>query len=108
MTLKEKLRQNLTGHLSDEKTEVDVNIAEKIAEEFAIEFAEWISYKYKFLLDKKGWFRTTYELEMGIFISSQELLEIYKKEQTNKCQYCGLENGNHKLSCPVIRITMMI
>ncbi len=35
MTLKEQLRQNLTGHLSDEKTEVDVNIAEQIAEDFA-------------------------------------------------------------------------
>lgn len=42
MTLKEKLRQNLTGHLSDEKSEVDVNIAEKIADEFAIEFGEWL------------------------------------------------------------------
>jgi hypothetical protein len=41
MTLKEKFRQELTGHLSDEKTEVDVNIAVRIAEEFAIGFAEW-------------------------------------------------------------------
>ena len=42
MTLKEKFRQNLTGHLSDEKTEVDINIAEKIADQYAIEFAEWV------------------------------------------------------------------
>lgn len=41
MTLKEKFRQELTGHLSDEKTEVDVNIAVRITEEFAIGFAEW-------------------------------------------------------------------
>ena len=80
MTLKENLRQNLTGHLSDEKTEVDVNIAEKIAEEFAIGFAQWTSYKYKYL-ETKGWFRSSYELEMGIFMTSTELLEIYKKEQ---------------------------
>ena len=40
--LKQKLRENLTGQLSDEKTEVDVNIACKIAEEFAIEFGEWL------------------------------------------------------------------
>lgn len=46
MTLKEKLRHSLTGHLSDEKTEVDVNIAEKIAEEFAIGFAEWLIKNY--------------------------------------------------------------
>jgi hypothetical protein len=25
-----------------------------------------------------------------------------------KCEYCGLENGNHKLSCPVIKITMLL
>ena len=52
---------------------------EQIADEFAIGFAEWISYKYKYL-DNKGWFATNYHLEMGIFKSSQELLEIYKKE----------------------------
>lgn len=42
MTLKEKLRQNLTGHLSNDKTEVDVNIAAKIADDYAIEFAGWL------------------------------------------------------------------
>ena len=25
-----------------------------------------------------------------------------------KCAYCNLENGNHKLSCPVIKITMIL
>ena len=42
----------------------------------------------------------------------QEIEKITKSKQKpreiNKCQYCGLENGNHKLSCPVIRITMII
>ena len=42
MTLKDKLRQNLTGHLSDEKSEVDVRIAAAIAEEFAIQFHLWM------------------------------------------------------------------
>jgi hypothetical protein len=51
-----------------------------IAEDFAIEFAEWNSYKYKYL-ENKGWFNGSYELEMGIFLSSKELLEIYKKEK---------------------------
>jgi esterase/lipase len=107
MTLKEKLRQNLTGHLSDEKTEVDVNIAEKIAEEFAIEFAEFCSKYhnknrniYGEMLHATSKYDDTY--------TTKELLEIYKKEQSNKCQYCGLENGNHKLSCPVIKITMIL
>jgi GrpB-like predicted nucleotidyltransferase (UPF0157 family) len=62
MTLKEKFRQNLTGHLSDEKTEVDVRIAEKIADEFAIGFADWLN------KDKETKNRL------------KELLEIYKKE----------------------------
>ena len=69
MTLKDTLRQNLTGHLSDEKTEVDVNIAKKIAEEFAIEFAEWIrGYRYD-------------NAEIYHMSSTRELLEIYKEEK---------------------------
>lgn len=62
MTLKEKFRQELTGHLSDEKTEVDVNIATRIAEEFAIGFAEWCS-----------------DYEPGYI--NKVTLEIYKKEK---------------------------
>lgn len=65
MTLKEKLRQNLTGHLSDEKTEIDINIAEKIADDHAIEFAKWIQF----------------HSELWIKFTTQELLEIYKKEK---------------------------
>jgi hypothetical protein len=48
-------------------------------DDFAIGFAEWNSYKYKYL-PNKGWFGNSYELEMGIFKSSKQLLEIYKKE----------------------------
>lgn len=80
MTLKEKLRQSLTGHLSDEKTEVDVNIAEKIAEDFAIEFAEWTSFYrdknrnvYGNMLHAKSKYDDTY--------TTKELLEIFKKEK---------------------------
>ena len=42
MTLEDTLRQNLTGQLSDEKTEVDVRIAARIAEQFAIQFHLWM------------------------------------------------------------------
>lgn len=42
MTLVDTLRQNLTGHLSDEKSEVDVQIAARIAEQFAIQFHLWM------------------------------------------------------------------
>jgi hypothetical protein len=63
MTLKEKLRQNLTGHLSNDKTEVDVNIAATIADDYAIEFAEWV-YEY----NKTGF-------------TTDELLIIFKKEK---------------------------
>jgi hypothetical protein len=24
------------------------------------------------------------------------------------CKYCGSENGNHKLSCPAIKVTMLL
>jgi hypothetical protein len=73
MTLKEKF-----GELYVEKGMA--NECEVIADEFAIGFAEWLSYRYKYL-DNKGWFATTYHLEMGIFKTSQELLEIYKIEK---------------------------
>jgi hypothetical protein len=58
----------------------DAQQCEQIADEFAIGFAEWISYKYKYL-DNKGWFATTYHLEMGIFKTSEELLKMYKIEK---------------------------
>ena len=69
MTLAETLRQNLTGHLSDEKSEVDVKIAARIAEEFAIGFTEWMrGFRYD---NSELYFRS----------STKELLEIYKKEK---------------------------
>ncbi len=68
MTLKEKFRQELTGHLSDEKTEVDVNIASRIAEQFAIGFAEWM-------------YVNSFNEEIFFSSTTEELLEIYKKEK---------------------------
>lgn len=64
MTLKDKLRQNLTGHLSNDKTEVDVNIAAKIAGDYAIEFAHWCEWQ-----DGKA------------FKTFEELLETFEKEK---------------------------
>jgi len=26
----------------------------------------------------------------------------------NICEYCGVKNGNHKLSCVVIKVTMLL
>ncbi len=76
MTLKEKFdnldTESIFYHDSDN--------CKKIADDFAIEFAEWNSYKYKYLKNK-GWFNGSYQLEMGIFLSSKELLEMYKKEK---------------------------
>jgi hypothetical protein len=71
MTLKEKLRYSLTGHLSDDKTEVDVNIAEVIAEEFAIGFADW--------KDKISTQDLMYSSKYAK--PNKELLKIYKKEK---------------------------
>lgn len=70
LTLKERLRQELTGHLSDEKTEVDVNIAARIADDFAIGFAEWLTDN-----------RVHFIKWINARITTKELLEIYKKEQ---------------------------
>lgn len=70
MTLKEKLRQELTGHLSDEKTEVDVNIATAIADEFAIGFAEWLLINDT-LENAERWFGYTYK----------DMLNAYKIEK---------------------------
>ena len=56
------------------------NRRQKKMDDYAIEFKEWSSNKYKYLKGK-GWFQTTYELEMGIFSSTKELLEIFKKEK---------------------------
>ena len=47
------------------------------------------------------WQEVKHEIEK-ITNSEQEPRDI------NKCQYCGLENDNHKLSCPVIKVTMII
>jgi hypothetical protein len=79
MTLKEKLNEKLSESFANE--------IEKLTEEFAIEFAEW-------LIDGH--------------VSKLTLEEFKKQKETNMCQYCGLEDGNHKLSCPVIKVTMII
>jgi hypothetical protein len=76
MTLKEKFALILMEFWSSDWE----SKCEQEADEFAIGFAEWNSYKYKYL-PNKGWFGNSYELEMGIFKSSKELLEIYKKEK---------------------------
>jgi len=72
MTLKEKFESIKFSFPADESV--------KIADDFAVGFAKWNSYKYKYL-PNKGWFGNSYELEMDIFKSSKELLEIYKKEK---------------------------
>jgi hypothetical protein len=78
MTLKERFRQELTGHLSDEKTEVDVNIATRIAEEFAIGFADWLnSVSYRSF--DGNWYLT--QIDEDIKKTTEELLEIYEKEK---------------------------
>jgi hypothetical protein len=83
MKLEDKIRPHalLWDCYNDEPEKYNhTNKLIKIAEDFAIDFAEWLSYRYKYL-DNKGWFATTYHLEMGIFKTSKELLEIYKKEK---------------------------
>jgi len=81
MTLKEKLRQNLTGHLSNDKTEVDVNIAATIADDYAIEFAKWaINNRVEFFDDTSSGEMYTYRQYHSKY-SMIELLEIFKEEK---------------------------
>jgi hypothetical protein len=75
MTLKENLKQNLTGHLSNDKTEVDVNIAATIADNYAIEFLDFA----KSETDYDLW-ETKFDYK-GVLYTSKELLEIFKKEK---------------------------
>lgn len=83
MTLKEKLRQSLTGHLSNDKTEVDVNIAAKIADDYAIEFAKWtINNRVEFFDDTSSGEKYTYRQYHSKF-SMIELLKIFKQEIEN-------------------------
>lgn len=79
MTLKEKLKSFAMDNHIKKYAEHNVKELEKIADEYAIEFAEFSS-RYGFL-EKKGFYKSTYNLEMGIFITSKELLEIFKKEK---------------------------
>jgi len=86
MTAVEWLQEALSIHLTFEQQMQFEGLFQQAKEmekqqqdEFAIGFAKWNSYKYKYL-PNKGWFGNSYELEMGIFKSSKQLLEIYKKE----------------------------
>ena len=81
MGLREELRQNLTGHLSDEKTEVDVNIAAKIAEDFAISFAEWLDCKYYQGEDFNEYYKSINEYREGNHFTAKQLLEEFKKRK---------------------------
>lgn len=73
MNLKDEFRQQLTGHLSDEKTQVDVEIATRIAEEFACAFTEWFWYH-----GTKYW-----RGERRDYLSMKEILKIYKEENND-------------------------
>jgi hypothetical protein len=66
MTLKEKFVKIYEKYCAVENI---VNESEKVADEFAIEFAEWLN----------GLDINDYVLQKHI--SSQELLEMYKKEK---------------------------
>jgi len=69
MTLEDTLRQNLTGHLSDEKSEVDVQIAAKIAEEFAIQFHLWMLAN-----------DTQENAEIFFGYSDEDMMEVFKQQ----------------------------
>ena len=69
MTLEDTLRQNLTGQLSDEKTEVDVQIAAMIAEQFAIQFHLWMLQN-----------DTPENAEIFFGYSDEDMMEVFKQQ----------------------------
>ena len=79
MTLKEKfikLTKKFSPNLGWVDDVEDAEKCEKLAEDFAIEFAEWMAIycpNHKNLLLKQRNFRG--------FLTTKELLEIYKKEK---------------------------
>jgi hypothetical protein len=74
-----KLKEKFFNWYPKQDAEFISEKCEEIADEFAIGFSEWCSRKE--FLPNKGWFIGSYELEMGIFKTTKELLEIYKKEK---------------------------
>jgi hypothetical protein len=72
MTLKEKLFNAIFDNLWDHKESVIVPETEKIADEFAIGFAEWLFTNGRETIRKAN--------EDGLK-STEDLLEIYKKEK---------------------------
>ena len=82
MKLEEKFRENLLGQLSDEKTEVDVNIACKIAREFTISFFTFFAENCFEIFDSKLYhIRDSEKYQDGYTI--KQLLEIYETEYIN-------------------------
>lgn len=61
MKLEEQFRQNLLGHLSDEKTEVDVNIASDIARKFTVSFCTFFAENCFELFDSKTYYIRDHE-----------------------------------------------
>lgn len=49
-------------------------------EQFAIDFAHWVQKNGYRNIGIDKWYRGSYELEMGIFKSGLELMNIYQQE----------------------------
>lgn len=56
----------------------ELNILEQIAEEFAIGFADWCKQEYE--LEDTAFHNKWLDVD-GTYVSSKQLLEIYKKEK---------------------------
>jgi hypothetical protein len=67
------MRHNLMRNEDEETIEQCVSVADN----YAKKFAEYIE-RYEYL-PNKGWFIGSFQLEMGIFRTTQELLDEFKK-----------------------------
>jgi hypothetical protein len=75
MTLKEKFLQLAFAKISSEELR---DKSAKLAEDFAIEFAEWIN-RVSYRSVDNNWYLT--QDDEDIKKTTEELLEIYKKEK---------------------------
>lgn len=76
MTLKEKLKSEFPIN-TEKKSNKFANKCVRVADEFAIGFAEWLLYNC-YCENNQWWLKAT---EGDVLTKSEELLEIYKKEQ---------------------------
>lgn len=72
--IKEELRQKLQGQLSDEKTELDVNVAYSVVEKVAVSFSVFCVENCYY---QDGWWNRNWKEEP---LTTEELFKIFLED----------------------------